>query len=495
VKKFNFSIKTLSKDLNMLPDEVSRNFQLVAKNLAYDTNKIKDQFVKFQTMSQKTGIDIGTLSSQFGGKMDTISGASSAAASINTLLGKNQFSATELLMMDDADRAKSIRDAVMGDKNIMKDIDAGGAQGKFAMLSIAESLNMDTDTARRFIKTGKADSVKNQIGSDIDQRLGKDLSSSKVENFTNGTVKMADAMKQATKEIMRTLGPMRAALLGQRKGFLEKLESDPTTDTTYQELGVTARLGIIPGQGNVEQVTKAMARNPGSQDTIKRLVEAAQMGVMDTGTLTRMLKGLNASDPNDRAEALKAAQAESDVDISALLQDKAKLPAPLISVLARLPSYAARILYREAMALQKGGKIVDKDGSFTSDFSAIITKVKTFQKKRAAMATSLAGSDVAAAKEAQKGLSLKTDASGKTVSTSKNSGVDVAGMEEELEEQIQKDLRTASESKNQLGRPAKAQAPSGDFQVVHIFLSDKEKIPLTKLIVDHTNKTIGRATD
>ena len=291
VKKFNFSIKTLSKDLNMLPDEVSRNFQLVAKNLAYDTNKIKDQFVKFQTMSQKTGIDIGTLSSQFGGRMDTIQGASSAAANINTLLGRNQFSATELLMMDDADRAKAIREAVMGDKDIMKDINAGGAQGKFAMLSIAESLNMDRDTARRFIQTGKADSVKNQIGKGVDERLGKDLDSAKVKSFTEGTTKMTDAMDQATKEIMRTLGPMRAALLGQRKGFLEDLETGKA-DTTYQELGVTARLGIIPGQGNVEQVTKAMARNPGSQDTVKRLVEAAQMGIVDNDQLAKILKGL-----------------------------------------------------------------------------------------------------------------------------------------------------------------------------------------------------------
>ena len=175
------------------------------------------------------------------------------------------------------------------------------------------------------------------------------------------------------------------------------------------------------------------------------------------------------------------------------MADKEKLPAPLISVLARLPSYASRVLYREAIRLQKDGAIVDNDGSFTSDFDAIIKKVKTFQAKRANMATALASSDVKKAREAQKGLSLGTAESGKTTTT-ENSWVEVASMQEELEEQIQKDLRSASESKNVLGRPGKPEAGSGDFQVVHIFLSDKDKIPLTKLIVDHTNKTIGRAT-
>lgn len=489
VKKFNFSIKSLSKDLNMLPDEVSRNFQLVAKNMAYDTDKIRDQFVKFQTMSQKTGIDIGTLTEQFGGRMDTISGASSAAANINTLLGRNQFSATELLMMDDADRAKAVREAVMGDRNIMKDIEAGGAQGKFALRSVAESLNMNVDQARRFIKTGE---VKDAIGDTVDKNLGKDLDSAKVTQFTKGTVKMSEAMEIASKEIMRLVGPMRAALLGQRKNFLEGLESGDADSLTMAELGVTARLGIIPGQGNVKQVTRAMAIQPGATDTIKRLVEASQMGVIQPKDLETILEELNAADPKRRAAGLKQARDVSDVNIAAMMEDKEKLPAPLISVLTRLPSYAARILYREAIAAGRG-KVVGDDGSFTSDFQKIINKVKGFQATRSTMAANLRRGNIAAAKANQTSLNLN-EASPVTTVPGQDSGINILEEQEARERQIRKDTRSRQETQVQQGSPSDL-SPGADFQEVRIYLSEKDKIPLTRLIVNHVDRRIGRATE
>ena len=155
VRKFNLSIKDLSDDLGMLPDQVAQNLRAVSQNLMYDTATIKEQFVKLQVLSQKTGIDVGTIADRFGSGMDTIGGASSAAANINALLGTNQFSATELLGMEEGDRAEAIRAAVMSNKDVMGDIKAGGAAGKFAMISVAEALGMGRDEARRFITTGK----------------------------------------------------------------------------------------------------------------------------------------------------------------------------------------------------------------------------------------------------------------------------------------------------------------------------------------------------
>ena len=489
VKKFNFSIKSLSKDLNMLPDEVSRNFQLVAKNMAYDTDKIRDQFVKFQTMSQKTGLNIETLTQQFGGRMDTISGASSAAANINTLLGRNQFSATELLMMDDADRAKSIREAVMGDKNIMGDIEAGGAQGKFALRSVAESLGMDVDQARRFIKTGE---VKDAIGDTVDKNLGKDLDSAKVTQFTKGTVSMTEAMEEASKEIMRLVGPMRAALLGQRRKFLEDMESGKADSLSMAELGLTARLGIIPGQGSVKQVARAMAIQPGAQDTIKRLVEASQMGVIEPKRLQEILEKLNAADPETRQGGLAEARKLADVDFANMMSDKDKLPAPLISVLTRLPSYAARILYREAMALGKD-KVVDSDGSFTTDFQKIIDKVKGFQSTRSAMAANLRSGKIAAARANQTSLNLK-NATAVTAEPGSDSGIEILQEQEARERQIQKDSRMKAETQVSPGTPTNLK-PGADFQEVRIYLSETDKIPLTRLIVNHVDRRIGRATE
>ena len=155
VQSFNFQINNLAEDLKMMPEEVSRNFQLVAKNLSYDIGAVSDQFARMQKLSIQTGVDVGTISGQFGTGMDTISGASGAAANINALLGRNAFSATELLMMDEATRAESVREAIMNDPRLKASLAKGGAEGKFALDTVKDILGMSRQDARRFITTGK----------------------------------------------------------------------------------------------------------------------------------------------------------------------------------------------------------------------------------------------------------------------------------------------------------------------------------------------------
>jgi len=309
VKKFNLSIKTLADDLKMLPNEVSRNFQAVSKNLMYDAATIQSQFVKFQVLAQKTGLEADQIANRFGSGMDTISGASGAAANINALLGRNAFSATELLGMEEADRAEAIRAAIQGDSQLMADIDAGGAQGKFAMISVAESLGMGRDEARRFIKTGeKGDSVKSKLEKEIGARTGVsgtpgDQNMSRViSSFTTGTSDLKEAMDKLTEQFMKTLDPSMAMAIQNRRITMEKAQRGEYSQ--LEGIGTFQRLGTMPDQLTKEQFNQAIRLSPGAQG-LERLVKRGQAGLYDTSSqeFKQLVKGLTSDESSVREKA------------------------------------------------------------------------------------------------------------------------------------------------------------------------------------------------
>ena len=311
VRSFNFAIKDMANSLKMAPEEVSRNFQLLTKNLAYDFTTIKDQFVKFQKLSLQTGISVGDLSSGFGARMDTIQGASSAAASINQLLGRNAFSATELLMMDDATRAEKIREAIITDPAIMGDIKAGSAAGKFALASVVEALpGFDRDTARRFLMTGDA-SVKDKIGEAVDRNV-TGASAEKFKQLEMSTDDLVKAFKIASDEIIQRFDSDDArAFRARRERLLEGLAPGDITGAdrarTLPELaGVLATFGPMRRGLSADLVARAMDR-PDIVDprTLERLVKATQDGSVDPGKLSELLTtALTAEGTMERGRAI-----------------------------------------------------------------------------------------------------------------------------------------------------------------------------------------------
>jgi len=310
VKKFNLSIKTLADDLKMLPNEVSRNFQAISKNLMYDAATIQSQFVKFQVLAQKTGLEADQIAGRFGSGMDTISGASGAAANINALLGRNAFSATELLGMEEADRAEAIRAAIQGDSQLMADIDAGGAQGKFAMISVAESLGMGRDEARRFIKTGeKDDSVKSKLEKEIGAKTGvsgvpgDDRMSRVISSFTTGTSDLKEAMDRLTDQFMRNLDPGMAMAVQNRRITMERAQRGEFAQ--LEGLGTFGRLGSMPDQLTKGQFNQALRLTPGAGGGLERLVKRGQAGLYDTSSseFTDLVKGLTSGDKDARKQA------------------------------------------------------------------------------------------------------------------------------------------------------------------------------------------------
>ena len=184
VKSINQELFNFAKSVKQLPSVVSSNFQLVAKSLAYSFPKIQSEFIKIQEMSAKTGLSVNKLMGTFGQQSDTIGGASSFAAGLNTILGKNVFSATQILMMDESQRMTATRDALK-ESQIYKDYMSGDNKlKKFALRAIAGKIGMSTDETRRFLDggdggTGKDASLKDKMGDQVTKdfdRAGKKLS-------------------------------------------------------------------------------------------------------------------------------------------------------------------------------------------------------------------------------------------------------------------------------------------------------------------------------
>jgi len=287
VEGFNFSIVELSKQIKMLPEDVSRNFQLVAKNMAYNFAGIKEQFVGIQRLSAETGVSLDALVGQFGKRMDTISGASEMAARLNSLLGANAFSATELLMMTEEQRMTSIRERLIG-ADVAKTALGGGVQGKFALQSVQEVLGLSLDDTRRFLQEGglKAD-IAGQVREDFGGGLGGDAT---MNRFTNETENAATALTKFSDIVLNLMSPIEETIIRSRGEVIKNL-------------GTLARIGALKSMGEVSaDVQKAAFESP----EFGRLVQvfqadekraAATLGI-DRNELSRLAQGVSQGDPS-----------------------------------------------------------------------------------------------------------------------------------------------------------------------------------------------------
>ena len=323
VQKLNMDLVKLADTFDMLPGQVSRNFNLVAKNLAYDSEMIKEQFVKMQQLSLSTGVDVGTIQSRFGKGMDTISGASQAAASINALLGTNAVSATQLLMMPDAERAEFIRGLLKDDTALQASLSAGGAEGKFAMQTAAEVLGMDVDTARRFIDTGEREgagekSVKSQVGKQVGDQFSKAS-----KPFVKGLGDLTGELQKFVRTIKSTQMDARQRFIVDERAIRlrqARARQGPAGQDAYEQIKAETlsdqNLGNLSDRsfrGGSDTVMKIMNMYPGrGQD----FLEALQMKTIPESVARQVEQEINSGNPRGAIEIMN--QSLMDVDTQGL---------------------------------------------------------------------------------------------------------------------------------------------------------------------------------
>lgn len=261
IESVNQRLFDFAKEVKQLPSVVSRNFQTVATQLAYPVKTIENEFRKIQEMSAKTGVSVNKLMGSFGQQSDTISGASSFASGLNTILGKNVFSATQVLMMSESDRMNATRDALK-DSQIYKDYTSGDDKlKKFALRAISGKVGMSLDETRRFLDGGdpKGTSVKDQMANETSDRFKKAGS-----KLTDAVVDLAAEIgKNATLINEKTRYGTERDLAFNRQEMLDSLRKNPKS-----EMGDLMKKRVIAG------FTKDLGPKAGGQD-VERLFDAA----------------------------------------------------------------------------------------------------------------------------------------------------------------------------------------------------------------------------
>ena len=386
----------------MMPGEVSRNFQLVSKNMAYDLGTIKDEFVKIQKLSLGTGVDTQAIVSTFGQRMDTIQGSSGAAASLNQILGGQFFSGNQLLRMTESERANAIRSAFMNNDALMQDIKMGGKSSAFALQSIAETMpGMDIDQVRRFILTGKKDSVKGAVGA----RAQDQANEATQEKFRSSIDNYREALEEGAREIYRTFSEFKRAQIEARRMTREQelMTGKPGLVST---MGATALFGPMPGQATAALAARAFGTGAGADD-LKRVIQMSQMGLVSDKDLIDMMKGLAS---NKESERQKAGEQMRDLTLGEKgknLQDRLKrrlaaLPEPVkgaIDYVNQLSPFTARQILRE---LRPGGLLSGEEASDSDLFKQLQSVGEELESKSGTSAAYT--TDATSFKDLQKAL-------------------------------------------------------------------------------------------
>ena len=137
----------LQRQFALNPRKMMQDYDYFAKNFAYSTTRLNENFAKLQKMSRITGVDFRKLTESFGENMDTFEGSAQMAGRLNQILGKSMFSSIDLLNKTEAERAevirKGIQDRFGGRIDQLK---------KFELKAIATQLKMSPDEARRFLR-------------------------------------------------------------------------------------------------------------------------------------------------------------------------------------------------------------------------------------------------------------------------------------------------------------------------------------------------------
>lgn len=285
VKTLNLELKGFADSVNMLPSVISRNFQTVSKNLAYDFGMIKQQFAGIQKLSAETGVSVDTLMGKFGQPMDTISGASEMAARMNALLGRNEFSATQLMMMSEKDRMETFKTILSTDSNIQGSISAGGAEGKFALQTVAAALGMSVDNARRFMSGGDLkDELSKKSGRSFDAE-GKKL--------VNSNMSLEEAIKNLNDTIRRQqMDPRARTLIAARQENM--FDGDKLSNKVSLQMlgGMLADLGVAPGEVPMEDLVKIIQNDPSTARSLIEFTKLTKSGVFQEKEFQTMIGNL-----------------------------------------------------------------------------------------------------------------------------------------------------------------------------------------------------------
>ena len=197
----------LSQKYMISPQQLVGDFEFAQKNFAYTSKKFMENFEDLQIMSRKTGVSFSTMTSAFGDKMDTFQGSTEVAGKLNAILGKSALNTLDLLGKTEAERAVTIRKALLQSG---QDVDN---MGKFQLKAISSTLGLGSiEDTRKFLQ-GKAEMGGSEA---LNKRLdnnSKDPTMKKFGDFDGALKDSAGALNDLTSIIKNMRTPFDASMI------------------------------------------------------------------------------------------------------------------------------------------------------------------------------------------------------------------------------------------------------------------------------------------
>lgn len=207
----------LSQKYMISPQQLVGDFEFAQKNFAYTSKKFMENFEDLQKMSRKTGISFSTMTSAFGDKMDTFQGSTEVAGKLNAILGKSALNTLDLLGKTEAERAVTIRKALLQSG---QDVDN---MGKFQLKAISSTLGLGSiEDTRKFLQ-GKSDEMGGSKS--LNKRLkanADDPTMSKFGDFDGALKDTSGALNDLTSIIKNMRTPFEASMIDFGNMFGEK---------------------------------------------------------------------------------------------------------------------------------------------------------------------------------------------------------------------------------------------------------------------------------
>ena len=181
IKQLTAGLVSMQKEFALNPQKLMQDYDYFAKNFAYTTDRLNENFMKLQKMSRTTGVGFQKLAQSFGENMDTFEGSAQMAGRLNQILGKSMFNSIDLLNKTEAERAETIKKGVLerfGNRV--------GELQKFELKAIGATLGMNADETKRFLR-GEAP----KAAKDMEKLAKKDpvkVASANLKNEMDGLV-------------------------------------------------------------------------------------------------------------------------------------------------------------------------------------------------------------------------------------------------------------------------------------------------------------------
>ena len=325
IKGLTASLVELQKQFALNPRKMMQDYDYFAKNFAYSTTRLNENFAKLQKMSRITGVDFRKLTESFGENMDTFEGSAQMAGKLNQILGKSMFSSIDLLNKTEAERAevirKGIQDRFGGRIDQLK---------KFELKAIATQLKMSPDEARRFLRGEAPKAAKgldaltaaqkdpaqimSKIGGDLTKELGGLTETIRAFQtpYERGLIQASNALRQGIKDSDMFRGDM-AKIMNSMSStisiFAQKQKAGLGTGTMENTIKAIRSFGLGLGKegGVFQQAATTMAA---ASQELKGALEKVVAKSVGGETKARLIGGAL----DLRSKEVNIIQSEASID-------------------------------------------------------------------------------------------------------------------------------------------------------------------------------------